>query len=54
MHNRQRKEKYYNRTVKDMDFLKEGDSVRVQLFEPQRVWRAAKMIRPSCSHHEPE
>lgn len=45
MNTRQRQEKYYNRTARDLDCLKEGDSVRVQPFEPCRTWKTAKVLR---------
>lgn len=44
--NRRRQEKYYNRTAKDLDCFNEGDSVRVQPFEPCKTWKVAKVIRP--------
>lgn len=44
--NRKRQEKYYNHTAKDLDCLKEGDSVRVQPFDQSKIWKAAKVIRP--------
>lgn len=45
INNRQRQEKYYNRTARDLDCLKEGDSVRVQPFDPCKIWRPAEVIR---------
>lgn len=45
VNNKQRQEKYYNRTAKDLDQLREGDSVRVQPFEPCKIWKAAKVLR---------
>ncbi|KAJ8356687.1 hypothetical protein SKAU_G00194810 [Synaphobranchus kaupii] len=53
MHNRRRQEKYYNRKARDMDTLKIGDSVRVQPYEPHKVWRAAEVIKP-VSHRSYE
>ncbi|KAK7901627.1 hypothetical protein WMY93_018396 [Mugilogobius chulae] len=44
--NRRRQEKYYNRTAKNLDCFKEGDSVRVQPFEPHKTWKVAKVIKP--------
>lgn len=46
INNRQRQEKYYNRTAKDLDSFKPGDSVRVQPFEPCKTWKTARVIRP--------
>ncbi|MEQ2301518.1 hypothetical protein AMECASPLE_036901, partial [Ameca splendens] len=42
-------EKYYNRTVRDLDCLKAGDSVRVQPFNPCKTWEAATVLRPVSS-----
>ncbi|KAL6455331.1 hypothetical protein MHYP_G00362250 [Metynnis hypsauchen] len=44
--NQHRQIKYYNRTAKDLQSLKQGDRVRVQPFEPQTVWKPATVIRP--------
>ena len=38
--------KYYNRTAKDMDMLKQGERVRVQPFEPHTTWRKATVVQP--------
>lgn len=38
--------KYYNRTAKDMDMLRQGDRVRVQPFEPHTTWRKATVMQP--------
>ena len=46
IYNRQRQEKYYNRTAKDLDCFKSGDCVRVQPFEPCKTWKSAKVLRP--------
>ncbi len=46
INNRWRQAKYYNRTVKDMDLLKKGDSVRVQPCEPHKDWKPAQVIKP--------
>ncbi len=53
MHNRQRQEKYYNRTAKNLDTLKTGDRVRVQPFQPHKVWKTAQVLRP-VSHRSYE
>lgn len=52
-YNRQRKEKYYNRTAKDMDTLKSGDSVRVQPCDTHKGWRPAKVVQ-QVSHRSYE
>ncbi|KAL6490120.1 hypothetical protein MHYP_G00004650 [Metynnis hypsauchen] len=44
--NQHRQIKYYNRTAKDLQPLKQGDRVRVQPFEPQTVWKPATVIKP--------
>ncbi|XP_030578703.1 uncharacterized protein K02A2.6-like [Archocentrus centrarchus] len=35
---------YYNRSAKDLPVLKSGDSVRIQPFPPQTVWRCGKVL----------
>ncbi|XP_021170215.2 uncharacterized protein K02A2.6-like [Fundulus heteroclitus] len=52
-YNRQRQEKYYNRTAKDMDTLKGGDSVRVQPWDTHKGWRPAKVVQ-QVSHRSYE
>ncbi|XP_015233581.1 PREDICTED: uncharacterized protein LOC107086865 [Cyprinodon variegatus] len=44
-YNRQRQEKYYNRTAKDMDSLEGGASVRVQPCDTHQGWRPAKVVQ---------
>lgn len=51
--NRERQEKYYNRTAKDMDSLTSGDSVRVQPCDTHKDWRHAKVVQ-QVSHRSYE
>ncbi|XP_055492867.1 uncharacterized protein K02A2.6-like [Leucoraja erinacea] len=52
-YNRQRQEKYYNRTAKDMDTLKREDSVRVQPCDTHKGWRPARVVQ-QVSHRSYE
>lgn len=41
-----RQAKYFNRTAKDLDTLKAGESVRIQPLEPHTSWRKATVVQP--------
>uniref|UniRef100_A0A3B3RV52 Gypsy retrotransposon integrase-like protein 1 n=1 Tax=Paramormyrops kingsleyae TaxID=1676925 RepID=A0A3B3RV52_9TELE len=44
--NQQRQLTYYNRSAKDLDMLKQGDPVRIQPFEPHKIWRKGTVVEP--------
>lgn len=44
--NQQRQCAYYNRSARDLDALRPGDTVRVQTFEPHTKWKLGKVKRP--------
>ncbi|KAI5086769.1 hypothetical protein C0J45_23903, partial [Silurus meridionalis] len=44
--NQRRQCAYYNRSARDLDALRSGDTVRVQPFEPHTEWKLGKVKRP--------
>lgn len=44
--NQQRQQTYYDRSAKDLDTLKRGDPVRIQPFEPHKIWRKGTVVEP--------